>query len=347
MILLLLIGFMSSFLIASPSPIKSVPSFPNIDGLAIVAGLGILNKDREKTDTSLQIIDGKPVLHHPPPSPSWEVLYPDRCTIPAFPMGVNDAVAMATSDTILVCGGKDKNSNSLQTCHSLQAGAWSPAPPMLESRTNAAELMTENGWLVTGGSDNSGQFLDSMEMYRDGTWTKLPSRLPEAAVGHCLVQVNATTVFVTGGYIKHPSGSGLTYSYQANMFNVETGEWSRVENMRQDRAWHECFKMGDSVVVAGGLIYGTARFVEVFDLATERWRNERDLPEAVDKAGSVNVGDDVMVIGAGEDDNKILRFMWIDGELRVTRPIEKYSTLRQGRTGGVVLRVNRKLLNCQ
>lgn len=334
----------------SSSPIKSSSSLSSIDDMAIIAGLGVQYKDLDMSDIPLDIKDGSPVLPPlPPPMNTWEVLYPHQCSLPPFPMAVTDAVATATDNTILVCGGQDQNSKTLRSCHQLQDGLWSPAPPMMEARTNAASVRTREGWMVTGGSNGTGKFLDTMEMYQhsDGGWVKMTSKLPEAALGHCIVPINSTTVFLTGGYIKHSSGSGQIYSYQANMFNMETGEWRRMADMRQDRAWHECFVMGGNVVVAGGLIYGTERFVEVFDLKEEVWRNERDLPEDVDKAGSVKVGQDVMVIGAGDDDNKILRFMWIDGELRVTRPIEKYSKLKNGRAGGIFLKVNRKLLNCK
>ena len=149
---------------------------------------------------------------------------------------------------------------------------------------------------------------------------------------------------MTGGYILAPSGSGATYSYEANMLNLETGEWTRMADMREDRSWHECFVMGDKVVVAGNLIYRRERQIEVFDLKTEVWKREKNLPEDVDKAGSVKDGEDVMVLGVGKDDNKILKSTWLDGELQVT---SLQDTLKNGRSGGVFLNVNKKLLNCK
>jgi hypothetical protein len=53
---------------------------------------------------------------------------------------------------------------------------------------------------------------------------------PKPVSGHCLVQINETTILMTGG-----GGSNETY-----FFNVNTSNWTQGPNMIENRTFHSC-----------------------------------------------------------------------------------------------------------
>ena len=101
-----------------------------------------------------------------------------------------------------------------------------------------------------------------------------------------------------GGYNYHSS-----HSREAYVFDYETGNFSRIDDMIDGRYGHVCEVVrsqagGAEVVVAGGGLNRNS--VDILSLSTMEWRAGPALPKAISWAQSVAFGDSFLLIGGGD-----------------------------------------------
>ena len=108
--------------------------------------------------------------------------------------------------------------------------------------------------------------------------------------GHCLVRLNTSHVFLTGGKYRDSDNSPASYIYSG-----ATG-FSRQGDMSVARLSHACALHGDQVWVAGGF-HGAVSTSEYFSLATSTWLPGPGLPSPALGARLITVGERLTLIG--------------------------------------------------
>jgi len=172
---------------------------------------------------------------------------------------------------ILLCGGyQSPEGVTLDVCFS-NAGlssSWTPAGTMANRRIGATSAIIDGKLWVTGGrSPSAGELVATEFVDTSGTVTPGPD-LPEAMVYACLVQIDASTIFIM---------------HQANtyFFDIPTQAWTPGPTMATSRRDFGCGVMTDSdgslfVVAAGGYPTGstltdTTEFLSLRDPAALAW----------------------------------------------------------------------------
>jgi len=187
------------------------------------------------------------------------------CTPPVFPHGnTYGYVSTLTPDGPLLCGGGIKY-DFQSSCHLLaRNGSWVISTPMLEKRSQAASVQLEEGWWVTGGYNDtsSGSSLSSTELYDGNTWHSSVD-LPTPMNGHCLVKLNSSHVFLTGG-------GAASYIYS------RASGFIKLRDMSTWRYDHGCGLFGEQVWVGGG--WGGPKSTEYYSLSSSTWLPGPALP---------------------------------------------------------------------
>ena len=139
---------------------------------------------------------------------------------------------------------------------------------------------TDKYYLISGGYDEDRNHLDSTELWDGERWSS-HDPLPETLHSHCLVRLNNTHVFLTGGHSSRYNG----YSRASYFYSKATG-FQRAPDMRGRRRHHRCgLHDGRYVIVAGGSgdvfvagggdlyedVWITSSSSECFDLETGTW----------------------------------------------------------------------------
>ena len=189
---------------------------------------------------------------------------------PSFPRKVYRAAGgLSSSEDPIICGGV---APVRKECYSFVNGVWKQIGSMTEPRSDFSITKSpfKNSSLIATG-DNSAEILSA-----NGVWTKLNLTLPVPVKGHCMIQINDSSVIVIGG---GPSRS--TY-----ILNSETNKWTAGPQMTFPRYLHSCEKIPSGkqsskydIVVAGGYTGNVlTASVEFLDLASNVWRLGPELP---------------------------------------------------------------------
>merc|ERR1712142_181806 len=114
----------------------------------------------------------------------------------------------------------------------------------------------DNGWWVTGGSSEE----SSTEIWDGENW-KSSINLPKRLIGHCMVKINSSHVFITGGQ-DNDGPNRASYIYNGV-------EFIQVANINGHRFGPACCLHDDHIFVFGGYVdFSTS---EVFSLKTSTW----------------------------------------------------------------------------
>ena len=167
------------------------------------------------------------------------------------------AVGGVINQVPIICGGEGAtNDKRYGLCFKLKDQDWKQQPSIAKPRKQAGDgniVINDQSFLVSGG----------IVHHQDGGIIKLQELVPldgniissnlasPSYYGHCNIQINKTTILVTGGIPTWPNYSAKTW-FQ----NFETLKQEDGPKMRKTRQGHACGKLkinGDTVlVVAGG-----------------------------------------------------------------------------------------------
>ena len=116
--------------------------------------------------------------------------------------------------------------------------------------------------------------LSTTEFYQNNEW-QTSVDLPTPLRDHCLLKLNSSHVFLSGGISKRlgklSSPTNASYIYSRATGFVRQGD------MGTERSSHGCALQGDKVWVAGGFVGATSS--EYFSLSTSTWLPGPDLPK--------------------------------------------------------------------
>jgi len=187
-----------------------------------------------------------------------------NCTPPSFPpkgYTYYSYVGTLTPEGPLLCGG-DHNGETQSFCHLLtRSGNWEEVQGMNMRRSGAAALEIDGGWWVTGGF--RGGMKTDTELWDGKTWQP-HHELPAPMGFHCMVRINATTVFFIAGDNTREDGVAYFYSPATGFVQTEGP---------QPRTLFACGRHNDYVIIAGGNGAVAHPYVstEFFSLDTLTW----------------------------------------------------------------------------
>merc|ERR1719250_972 len=96
----------------------------------------------------------------------------------------------------MLCGSSDENGYECLVL--VRNGTWVKEKGTISERKNAAAVETSAGWWVTGGWNKQKDCQSSTEVWDGKTWKK-HIELPTPLCNHCMVKINSTHYFLTGG----------------------------------------------------------------------------------------------------------------------------------------------------
>ena len=186
---------------------------------------------------------------------------------------------------------------------------------MSSSRAWAASVLTptaeQHQMVVLGGIDQKNVTLDTIEVIdmKSRESVRLGLSLPTPLAGHCAVQLNSSHLFLAGGAESGWAGFVGAAQYSSQAWILSSAGWAPAGHLAQARSTHSCSTVlhpvtgGLEVLVIGGVglsSTSTRRVldtVEIYNVATGRWRTGHKLPAPVFGAGLVEISGQPMLIG--------------------------------------------------
>ncbi len=155
---------------------------------------------------------------------------------------------------------------------------WAIGAPMLEARTYPLVVPLRDGSILVAGGSRNGQPLSSAErFYPDGqTWVSAGEMSSPRTYATATLLRDGRVLVAGGG--SGPAGSPSTTA-TADLFDPETGKWSRTAEMKTARAEHVATLLpsGEVLVAGGATAYSGPKgtvlaTAEIWDPASGSWR---------------------------------------------------------------------------
>ncbi|XP_040569991.1 uncharacterized protein [Lepeophtheirus salmonis] len=227
-------------------------------------------------------------------------------------MGRAGAVADYVSEGILLCGGRDLNSQVKKDCrlYGVVSGLWSDHSELNFPREEAASatLMDKNMYILGGIIEDERTGI--IEKLSNGSWVEESARLPEPRSRFCAVALDSANVIaILGGETGDEEETLATRDMK--IYNTETGDWTNQPDMPIGRKDHACvvadFKGNTGILVSGGVgpnkqLINT---VDFYSFNSESWMSLAPMQQARTEHGMAVVGGLPMVMG-GVAENEFL-----------------------------------------
>jgi N-acetylneuraminic acid mutarotase len=190
--------------------------------------------------------------------------------------------------------------------YDLSSGQWSVAAAMGTSRSMFGACILAGELYVTGGGNDRRGIVSNVEKYTPSsdTWSAV-APLPFARCQHAAVAVGSA-MYVLGGL----ASGGETILASVLKFDSTKGTWSLIESMPEARQAHAACAIGSDIYVFGGRSdLGLRRSLFKYDTETDTWSTLEPMPLAC-AYHSIGVldGDQVYIVGAGDNGKGVLRF---------------------------------------
>lgn len=182
---------------------------------------------------------------------------------------------------VLITGGRQTHRGpSLATSeiYDPASNTWISTGTLNNARDNHAAVLLEDGRVlvaggVSGTPQGDGFTLKSAEIYdpQTGAWIEVNSMVHDR-FHHQATKLTDGRVLVTGG---NNSGNHCVANFTTEIFDPQTGLWSKAEHMNVERKLHSAFLLPDgSVIVIGGItlpVAGNPQTCQSFTATTERF----------------------------------------------------------------------------
>ena len=201
-------------------------------------------------------------------------LSPNCLALPDLSHSPEGHVAAIVNGKLVVCTGR-----TITNCysHNKDLARWEVTGNIGTARWLASSLMVSaNEWWIAGGK--MGNNPSDSTLVFDGAAFTPGHPLPIKTMGSCLARVNASHIFLVGGYDENKIRLPVAY-----FLEWATGTWTKVSDMSVGRSYPACGRAGNDMVVVGGwnetsVALGTT---ELFSLATQMWRAGPDVPPEI------------------------------------------------------------------
>jgi N-acetylneuraminic acid mutarotase len=195
--------------------------------------------------------------------------------------------------------------------YDLSSGQWSVAAAMSTARSGFGACLLAGELYVIGGfiTDPRGHYVESLssvEKYTPSsdTWSAV-APLPSPRCEHAAVAVGPA-IYVLGGH------ASIESQDLASMlkFDSTQGTWSTVAPMPAPRRCHAACVIGSDIYVFGGsLRFEDQSSIFKYDTVSNTWSTLAPMPlPCADHSVSVLGGNQLYIVGAGDDAKGVLRF---------------------------------------
>lgn len=214
-------------------------------------------------------------------------------------------------DDIIVAGGWQRNSVEV---FSWATRTWQLLGPMKERRFGAASVVYESQMVVSGGLAEASSYandLEAMEISQDdGEWFVLQAQLPFHCHGHKCVLYGSRMILI-GGYIAN------SLEYSNNIYDLQLVppySCKLLSQIPQPRchAAVECV-CENKILILGGetTLYcehevDCVNSVLLYDINEDQWEEMAPLPFPVSSMATVQLQDDVILIGGSDKSGEAL-----------------------------------------
>jgi len=216
-------------------------------------------------------------------------------------IGRGGAVAEFVEDSVLLCGGRDKQNRVLGNCmaYNPMSNHWDSHSELIDMREEASSVTVSGQMYIMGGLVN-GEMVRTSEKLSGDTWTAGPS-LPEGRSRFCAVTLDDSSIAILGGEV--PTSDGIAISAEMKTYNIDNGDWTSQPDMLVRRKDHACalVKIDEEIglLVSGG-VDGEDNLldsVEFYNLETQEWQELSPLKKARTEHGMEVIGGLVTVLG--------------------------------------------------
>jgi N-acetylneuraminic acid mutarotase len=180
---------------------------------------------------------------------------------------------------VLVTGGLDANvvATASVELYDPVSNSWQLAPNMHQARSrHTATVLADGRVLIAGGRGENELSLNGTEVFdpASGTWSRQGDLAIERDI-HTATLLADGRVLVCGGVSVNKNGPFVQKT--AEIWNPQTGNWSKASHMANTRFGHEALLLTDGlVIVAGGATPGgdctAQRTAEIYYPDEDRWR---------------------------------------------------------------------------
>ena len=182
---------------------------------------------------------------------------------------VRGGVAGVVDNTPIWCGGFD-GTNKIKYCEKLdmEAKIWEQSVELKEATVSMGKgsIIVNGSLLISGGSKDKGK-TDTIELVSLTASSEAEFKLPLPLLIHCNIQINDSTVMITGGV----SEDILAETYYQNLF---TGKFTKGPDMNEARFYHACTKFQlngvNYAIVLGGADKTSIEFLNL-DKNDSKW----------------------------------------------------------------------------
>ena len=169
----------------------------------------------------------------------------------------------------LICGGYDSNWKNVN--NGIILGSNQEIPLINGIWFASSIILNETRLMVTGGRDENEKPLNSSEFISLDQPPEDGPKLPFTAHGHCMAQVDSTSIYLIGGYQDHRKSEKTWIIDAKNNFAIKEGP-----PMNNSRSRHSCATMRLNnkvfVIVVGDLWCKSHTEILDTSLPTNKWK---------------------------------------------------------------------------
>jgi N-acetylneuraminic acid mutarotase len=225
---------------------------------------------------------------------------------PSYPIPRDEVRAAALAGRIYVGSGLRFRGGEVETLDEffrfdLAREEYRSLPDLPEKVNHAAFVGDRGALYVIGGYKDDQPTASTWRFAPEtGRWTALkPMHVPRGSPAAAVI---ADRIYVVGG--AEVDRRGPRPSSALEIYDLDTGEWTRGPDMPTARHHHGAAAVGGVLFVVGGRAAGdlSVDAVERFDPASDQWERLAPLPLGAGGLAVVSVAGMVVAIGGGDDE---------------------------------------------
>jgi N-acetylneuraminic acid mutarotase len=214
---------------------------------------------------------------------------------PPLPIPLHHATgANYHGDMVVIGGASDNLADASNKVFAFRNGKWEDLPPLQHARAAAASAVVGDKLVVVGGQ-NEKHLVAQTEVFDGHSWTQ-SADLPTPRE-HLAAVSDGVYVYTVGG--RNLSADENSGAFER--FDPVSGNWDRLPEMPTKRgSYGAAFIDGRIVAVGGEEPTRVLATVEMYDIATGKWRTLAPINTPVHGEVVAAVGSTVYVIGGAD-----------------------------------------------
>ncbi|WP_277816353.1 Kelch repeat-containing protein, partial [Mycolicibacterium phlei] len=214
---------------------------------------------------------------------------------PPLPVPLHHATATTYRDEMVVVGGAtDSLSEASDKVFVLRDGRWQELPPLRHPRAAPAAAVVGDKLVVVGGQNNR-ELVATTEVFDGREWSEAAA-VPTPRE-HLAAVSDGTYVYTVGGRLLSADENSAAFE----RFDPVSGNWDRLPALPTPRGSYGAAYLDGRIVVVGGeeptRVLPT---VEMYDIASGKWRTVAPLNTPVHGQVVAAVGQTVYCIGGAD-----------------------------------------------